>query len=87
MSPWNARAVMMDKTKNLKPTDEPRMTFGYSHVVEELPGTTYYLQGYYPNWVVTAHAPYVLSEAFRPHFPFLRKYFPSYILHLYATLL
>lgn len=36
---WNARAVMVDKSENPKPSDEPRMTFDYSRVCEDLPGT------------------------------------------------
>ena len=32
----NARAVMVDKVKTPKPTGEPRMTFNYSRIVEEL---------------------------------------------------
>lgn len=39
LSLWNARAVMVDKVENPKPTDEPRMTFDYSRVTELLPGT------------------------------------------------
>ena len=39
LSQWNARAVMVDKSENPKPTDEPRMTFDYSRVCEDLPGT------------------------------------------------
>ena len=38
LSLWNARAVMVDKVENPKPTDEPRMTFDYSRVIELLPG-------------------------------------------------
>ena len=38
LSPWNARAVLVDKVKNPTPQDEPRMTYNYSKVVEELPG-------------------------------------------------
>ena len=38
MLPWNARAVMIDKIENPKPTDKPRMTFDYSKIVEKLPG-------------------------------------------------
>lgn len=45
LSPWNARAVMVDKVENPKPTDEPRMTFDYSKVVEELPGVHMQLTG------------------------------------------
>ena len=39
LSPWNARAVLVDKVENPTPNDEPRMTYDYSRVVEELPGT------------------------------------------------
>ena len=39
LSLWNARAVMVDKTENPQPTDEPRMTFDYSRVTELLPGS------------------------------------------------
>lgn len=39
LSLWNARAVMVDKSENPKPEDEPRMTFDYSRVHEDLPGT------------------------------------------------
>ena len=39
LSLWNARAVMVDKVEDPKPTDEPRMTFDYSRVTELLPGT------------------------------------------------
>ena len=38
LSQWNARAVMVDKSDNPKPEDEPRMTFDYSRVTEDLPG-------------------------------------------------
>lgn len=38
LSQWNARAVMVDKTENPTPSDEPRMTFDYSRVTELLPG-------------------------------------------------
>lgn len=37
LSPWNALAVMVDKVENPTPQDEPRLTFDYSHVKEELP--------------------------------------------------
>ena len=36
---WNARAVMVDKVEDPRPTDEPRMTFDYSRVPELLPGS------------------------------------------------
>ena len=39
LSQWGARAVIVDKVENPKPTDEPRLTFDYSKVTEELPGT------------------------------------------------
>ena len=39
MSLWNARAVMVDKVENMKPEDEPRMTFDYSRVTKLLPGS------------------------------------------------
>lgn len=39
LSHWNARAVMVDKSDDPKPEDEPRMTFDYSRVHEDLPGT------------------------------------------------
>lgn len=39
LSQWNARAVLVDKVENPTPQDEPRLTFDYSRVVEELPGT------------------------------------------------
>lgn len=38
LSPWNAKAVLVDKVENPKPTDEPRLTFDYSHVKEVRPG-------------------------------------------------
>jgi len=39
LSPWNARAVMVDKVEDPTPEDEPRMTFDYSRVYEILPGS------------------------------------------------
>jgi hypothetical protein len=39
LSQWNARAILVDKTENPKPSDEPRLTFDYSRVHEDLPGT------------------------------------------------
>ena len=39
LSQWNARAVIVDKVENPKPEDEPRVTFDYSRVHEDLPGT------------------------------------------------
>lgn len=34
LSPWNARAVLVDKVENPQATDEPRLTFDYPHVKE-----------------------------------------------------
>ena len=39
LSQWNARAVVVDKVDNPTPQDEPRVTFDYSRVNEDLPGT------------------------------------------------
>jgi hypothetical protein len=39
LSLWNARAVIVDKVESPTPQDEPRVTFDYSRVTEELPGT------------------------------------------------
>ena len=39
LSEWNARAVVVYKTDNPSPEDEPRITFDYSRVKENLPGT------------------------------------------------
>lgn len=39
LSRWNARAVVVDKVENPTPQDEPRVTFDYSRVSEDLPGT------------------------------------------------
>ena len=39
LSRWNARAVVVDKVENPRPEDEPRVTFDYSRVTEDLPGT------------------------------------------------
>ena len=39
LSLWSARAVMVDKSEHPLPSDEPRMTFDYSRVKEDLPGT------------------------------------------------
>ena len=39
LSEWNARAVMVDKSENPLPSDEPRMTFDYSRAYKDLPGT------------------------------------------------
>ena len=39
LSQWNARAVVVDKVENPTPQDEPRITFDYSRVKEDLPGT------------------------------------------------
>lgn len=38
LSAWNAQAVLVDKVPNPKPTDEPRLTFAYHQVHEDLPG-------------------------------------------------
>jgi len=42
LSEWNTRAVIVDKVKNPKPSDEPRIIFDYSKVYEDLLG--YYLK-------------------------------------------
>ena len=39
LSRWNARAVIVDKVENPRPEDEPRVTFNYSRVTKDLPGT------------------------------------------------
>lgn len=39
LSVWNSRAVVVDKEENTKPTDEPRITFDYSKVKEDMPGS------------------------------------------------
>ena len=39
LSAWNAQAVIVDKTEDPKPTDEPRITFNYSNVKEDMPGS------------------------------------------------
>ncbi len=39
LSEWNARAVLVDKVEDPTPTDEPRLTFDYSRVNEDLPGS------------------------------------------------
>lgn len=39
LSEWNARAVLVDKVENPTPADEPRLTFDYSRVNEDLPGS------------------------------------------------
>ena len=39
LSQWNARAVMVDKSENPKPSDDPLMMFDYSRVHEDLPGS------------------------------------------------
>jgi hypothetical protein len=39
LSPWNARAIVVDKVENPTPEDEPRITFDYSRVTEVLPGS------------------------------------------------
>ena len=39
LSQWNARAVIVNKVEDPTPQDEPRITFDYSRVTEDLPGT------------------------------------------------
>lgn len=39
LSLWNTRAVIVDKVEDPKPEDEPRVTFDYSRVNEDLPGS------------------------------------------------
>ena len=39
LSAWNAMAVLVDKVENPGPDDEPRLTFDYSHVHEDMPGS------------------------------------------------
>ncbi|SLM37975.1 Ribonuclease H-like domain [Lasallia pustulata] len=39
LSAWNARAVIVDKEEDPKPTDEPRITFDCSKVKEDMPGS------------------------------------------------
>jgi len=39
LSQWNARAVIVDKVEDPTPEDEPRVTFDYSRVEEDLPGS------------------------------------------------
>lgn len=39
LSAWNVRAVVVNKEENPKPTDEPRLTFDYSKVKEDMPGS------------------------------------------------
>ncbi len=39
----NARAVIVDKVASPTPEDEPRITFDYSRVTEDLPGTFMYM--------------------------------------------
>jgi len=43
LSRWNARAVIVDKVASPTPEDEPRITFDYSRVTEDLPGTFMYM--------------------------------------------
>ena len=38
-SEWNAQAVLVDKVENPGPHDEPRITFNFSKVNEQMPGT------------------------------------------------
>lgn len=42
---------MVDKVENPKPTDEPRMTFNYLKVVEELPWVYIQLTGSYHDYL------------------------------------
>jgi hypothetical protein len=39
LSDWNARVVLADKFKDATHLDEPRLTFNYSRMDEELPGS------------------------------------------------
>ena len=39
LSAWNANAVLVDKKENPGPEDEPRLTFNYSQVPEDMPGS------------------------------------------------
>lgn len=36
LSAWNIKAILVDKEKNLKPTDESRLIFNYSKVKEKM---------------------------------------------------
>lgn len=38
LSDWNAQAAIVDKTDNPSPRDEPRITFNYQNVKENIPG-------------------------------------------------
>ncbi|CAD6500186.1 BgTH12-04289 [Blumeria graminis f. sp. triticale] len=38
LSDWNAQAVIVDKSDNPGPWDEPRITFNYQNVKEDMPG-------------------------------------------------
>ncbi|KAK6585464.1 hypothetical protein PZA11_002191 [Diplocarpon coronariae] len=38
LSDWNAQAVVVDKVENPQPWDEPRITFNYRNVIEQMPG-------------------------------------------------
>lgn len=42
LSDWNAQAEIVEKSENLGPWDEPRITFNYQNVKEEMPG--YFLE-------------------------------------------
>lgn len=39
LSDWNAQAQIVDKSDNPGEWDEPRITFNYQNVIEEMPGT------------------------------------------------
>lgn len=41
---WGTRAVLVDKVENPKPGAEPRLTFDYSKVTEDLPGTFMFVE-------------------------------------------
>lgn len=38
LSDWNAQAVIVDKSDNLDHWDEPRITFNYQNIKEDMPG-------------------------------------------------
>ena len=42
LSLWNTKTVIVDKVNNPGPNDEPRVTFDYSKIHEDLPG--FYLE-------------------------------------------
>lgn len=52
---------MVDKIENPKPTDEPRMTFDYSKVVEELPGVHMQLMGNYHDYLSNPKQGYYMT--------------------------